>query len=114
MKKLLPALAVLAALAFASTASAAGWGSTILPANAVASQPAAGGGYPVPAGSNAPVPGTCRAGSYNSNRSESWVAVQPGTENLVGASKFFFEKYSTFYDFHLGAYTIPGGKPAGN
>jgi hypothetical protein len=40
--------------------------------------------------------------------------VQPGTENLVGASKFFFEKYSTFYDFHLGSYTIPNGVPAQN
>jgi hypothetical protein len=29
-------------------------------------------------------------------------------------SKFFFEKYSAFYNFHLGAYTIPSGTPAGN
>ena len=34
--------------------------------------------------------------------SESWIAVQPGTENLVGPSKVFFEKFSTFYNFHLG------------
>ena len=26
----------------------------------------------------------------------------------------FFEKFSTFYDFHNGSYTIPGGTPAGN
>ncbi len=60
------------------------------------------------------MPGTCRLGNYNSNRSESWIAVKPGTEDLIGTSKFFFEKYSTFYDFHLGAYTMPGGTPAGN
>jgi hypothetical protein len=82
--------------------------------NQVASSPTKGGGYPVPAGQTAPDPGTCRLGDYNANRSESWIAVQPGTENLVGASKFFFEKYSTFYMFHLGAYTIPNGSPAGN
>ena len=68
----------------------------------------------MPAGRTAPVPGTCRLGDYNSNRSESWIAVKPGTEDLVGASKFFFEKYSTFYDFHLGSYTIPNGTPGRN
>src|SRR5512142_443531 len=95
-------------------ASAASWSSSITFTNAVASSPASGGGYPIPAGQTAPVPGTCRAGSYNSNRSESWVAVQPGTENLVGTSKFFFENFSTYYDFHLGSYTIPNGVPGQN
>ncbi|MGZ4460792.1 MAG: hypothetical protein ACXVW9_16870, partial [Nocardioidaceae bacterium] len=32
----------------------------------------------------------------------------------VGTSKFFFDHWSTFYDFHLGSYTILGGRPAGN
>jgi hypothetical protein len=68
----------------------------------------------VPPGQTAPDPGTCRLGDYNANRSESWIAVKPGTEDLVGTSKVFFEKFSTFYDFHLGSYTIPGGTPAGN
>ena len=45
---------------------------------------------------------------------ESWIAVQPGTENLVGTAKVFFETYSTFYDFHLGSFTIRNGRPAGN
>ena len=58
--------------------------------------------------------GTCRAGPFNANHSESWLAVKPGTEDLVGTSKFFFDKYSTFYMFYLGAYQIPGGTPAGN
>jgi hypothetical protein len=114
MRRLLPALALLAALAFTSQAGAAGWNSTVTVTNQVASSPATGGGYPVPDGATAPTPGTCRLGNYNSNRSESWIAVKPGTEDLVGASKFFFEKWSTFYDFHLGAYTMPSGTHAGN
>jgi hypothetical protein len=114
MQKLVVGLAAACALIWAGAASAAGWQSSIVPTNQVASVPVKGGGYPVPAGSNAPVPGTCRLGDYNSNRSESWIAVQPGTENLVGASKFFFENFSTFYDFHLGAYSIPGGTPGRN
>jgi hypothetical protein len=114
MRRLLPALALLAALAFSSQAAAAGWNSSVIVTNQVASSPVTGGGYPVADGANAPTPGTCRKGLYNANRSESWIAVKPGTEDLVGASKFFFEKWSTFYDFHLGAYTMPGGTPASN
>src|SRR5439155_1512401 len=60
------------------------------------------------------VAGTCRAGSLDANHSESWIAVKPGTEDLVGSSKFFFEKYSTFYMFYLGAHQIPNGAPSGN
>jgi hypothetical protein len=55
----------------------------------------AGGGYPVPPGATRPNPGTCRAGQYDSNRSESWIAVKPGTESLVGTSNLFFENFST-------------------
>jgi hypothetical protein len=86
------------------------WQTSVPVVNEVVSRPAAGGGYPVPAGATAPEPGTCRAGVYNSNFSESWLAVRPGTETLVGTSKFFFEKYSTFYDFHLGSFTIQNGR----
>jgi hypothetical protein len=85
------------------------WQTSVEVANEVVSGPVEGGGYPVPPGQTAPDPGTCRAGDYNSNFSESWIAVEPGTENLVGTSKFFFEKFSTFYDFHLGSFTIEGG-----
>jgi hypothetical protein len=53
-------------------------------------------------------------GTYNANRSESWIAVKPGTEDLVGTSKIFFEKYSTFYDFHLGAHTFRNGAYSGS
>jgi hypothetical protein len=82
--------------------------------NSVASMPTTGAGYPVPPGSRVPLAGTCGPGPFNANHSESWLAVKPGTEDLVGSSKFFFDKYSTFYMFYLGAYRMPGGTPAGN
>jgi hypothetical protein len=95
----------------ARVANAQLWGTSVPATNTVVSQPVTGGGYPVPPGQTAPDPGTCRAGQYNSNFSESWLAVEPGTEDLVGTSKFFFETYSTFYDFHLGSFTISNGTP---
>ena len=113
MRRLIYAAAAVAALAITTTASAAGWTTTVPFTNQVATSPTTGGGYPNPPGSSGPVPGTCRLGKYNSNHSESWIAVQPGTENLVGTSKLFFEKFSTFYNFHLGAVSMPNGAPAG-
>jgi hypothetical protein len=113
MSKLFIGVAAACALVWVGTASA-GWNTTVPLTNQVASSPTKGGGYPVPAGATAPDPGTCRLGDYNSNRSESWIAVQPGTENLVGVSKFFFENFSTYYDFHLGSYTMPNGTPGQN
>lgn len=98
----------------APTPAATAWSASIRFTNQVASSPFTAGGYPVPAGRTAPLAGTCRPGLYNANRSESWIAVQPGTENLVGTSKVFFETYSTFYSFHLGSYTFVNGRPAGN
>src|SRR5438094_8498526 len=82
--------------------------------NVVASTPFTGAGYPVPPGSRVPVTGTCGPGPFNANQSESWIAVKPGTEDLVGSSKFFFDKYSTFYMFYLGAHQMPHGTPSGN
>jgi hypothetical protein len=82
--------------------------------NAVVSSATTGGGYPVPPGATAPKPGTCGPGTFNANHSESALAVQPGTESLVGSSKFFFEKFSTFYDFYLGSYFIQNGSPVNN
>jgi hypothetical protein len=92
--------------------SAALWRQVVTATNQVASTPVAGGGYPTPDG--AYVPGTCGPGMMNSNRSESWIAAKRGTEDLVGTSKFFFDRYSTFYNFHLGSYTIPNGTPVAN
>jgi hypothetical protein len=102
------------AFACAPTALAATWLNAVPFTNEVASSPFQGGGYPVPEGSTAPLPGTCRLGDYNANRSESWIAVKPGTEDLVGTSKVFFEKFSTFYMFHNGSYTMRGGNPGPN
>ena len=98
-------------LACASAASAA-W--SLVGTNVVASTPVEGGGYPVPPGSTKPLPGTCGPQHLNSNHSESWLAVKPGTEDIVGSSKFFIGPWSTFYDFHLGSYTILGGSPVSN
>jgi hypothetical protein len=105
-----------AATAAAEGAAAGGqsWASSVPFTNQVASSPTSGGGYPVPPGQTFPNPGTCRAGALDSNHSESWIAVKPGTEDLVGTSKFFFGNYSKFYDFYLGSYRMPGGTPADN
>src|SRR2546426_2955279 len=96
------------------TMAAGAWTSSVPFTNEVASSPTDGGGYPIPPGSRVPLAGTCRPGPFNANHSESWIAVRPGTEDLVGSSKFFFDKYSTFYMFYLGAFQIPAGTPSGN
>src|SRR5437867_10372296 len=106
MRRIVFAVVLLSAFAFAASAGAAGWTSSVPFTNQVASSPTTGGGYPVPRGQTFPNPGTCRPGPLDSNHSESWIAVQPGTENLVGSSKFFFDKYSKFYDHYLGSYRI--------
>jgi hypothetical protein len=118
MRRLLTVLAGVTVLGASATTSATGaaplWQASVPFTNVVASTPTMGGGYPIPPGSRVPLAGTCRLGPYNANHSESWIAVQPGTENLVGSSKFFFDRYSTYYMFHLGSYTIPNGTPVTN
>src|SRR5438094_10357578 len=107
------AVASLTVLSWPTPVSAAGgWFSTVSFTNQVASSPTSGGGYPIPAGSRVPDAGTCRSGPFNSNHSESWLAVKPGTENLGGSSKFFFDKLSPFYMFQLGAHQIVDGIPS--
>jgi hypothetical protein len=117
MKRLFVAVGVLSAGLLAwtptSTAAPSSWQGSVSFTNQVASEPTKGGGYPVPPGSQVPLAGTCKRGNYNANLSESWLAVKPGTENLVGTSKIFFDRYSTFYMFHLGAITMPNGAPSG-
>jgi hypothetical protein len=108
------AAVLVAAAVWAATASSGGWQSSVAFTNQEASSPTTGGGYPVPSGSRVPVAGTCYLGPFDANHSESWLAVDPGSENLVGSSKFFFDIYSTFYMFYLGAYQIPSGVPSGN
>lgn len=69
-------------------------------------------------------------GSYETNRSESNLAVDPtNPSHLLGSSKFFFSgtdpnsfsltsgqnvDWSGEYQFHLGYYDISNSKPAGN
>src|SRR5438128_4095515 len=109
LRKAITALAAVGALVLPASAAAAGWNSTVLFTNTVVSSPIQGGGYPVPPGATRPDPGTCGPQQLNSNHSESWLAVKPGTEDIIGNSKFFVGKWSTFYNFHLGTYTIQGG-----
>jgi hypothetical protein len=111
MRRSFLGLAALCALAWGTAAQAGTWTQTVPFTNQVASSPTAGGGYPVPPGQTVPDAGTCRPGPFNANYSESWIAVDPGTENLVGSSKFFFDKYSTFYMFYNGSYRILNGTP---
>jgi hypothetical protein len=103
------------ALAVAAPAAAGTWTSSVPFTNVIGNTPFQGGGYAgYDPGATAPNPGSCRLGNYNANLSESWIAVQPGTENLVGTSKVFFEKFSTFYNFHLGSHLFLNGAPAGS
>jgi hypothetical protein len=85
------------------------WSSPVTATNMVVSSPTSGGGYP----ENPPVAGGCvgpTAGksNFNANHSESDLTVEPGTEQIVGSSKFFFDKFSTGYNFYLGSYDING------
>jgi hypothetical protein len=108
------AVLALAATPGAGTDGSSLWSASVPFTNVVASSPTTGGGYPVPPGSRVPLAGTCGPGPFNANHSESWIAVKPGTEDLVGTAKFFFDKYSTFYMFYLGAIQFLGGTPSGN
>jgi hypothetical protein len=115
MKRFALTCAALLALTASSDALAVAWPSSVPFTNTVASRPFAAGGYAGYApGATAPSPGSCRLGAYNANLSESWISVQPGTENLVGTSKVFFEKFSTFYNFHLGSISFVNGAPVAN
>jgi hypothetical protein len=110
----IPASAILIVTLIASVTSAGSaatlWPSSVLFTNTVASSAVGGGAYFIRPGNSAPLPGDCDDKQiFNSNRSESWIAVKPGTDDLVGTSKFFVDKWSTFYNFHLGSYTILGG-----
>jgi hypothetical protein len=73
----------------------------------VVSSPVRGGGYP----GAAPAPGRCVAGRYDSNFSEGSLALRPGTERLVGASKAFFGRWSTFKSSHTVTFSFGAGQP---
>jgi hypothetical protein len=102
----------LAAGANPGTAAGA-WSSHVPATNTVVSSPTSGGGYkeftPVPGGCVGPSPN-----NFNANHSESHLAVMPGSEQIVGSSKFFFDKFSTRYNFYLGSYNINGNSHSNN
>jgi len=112
--------AILAAaiiLAFSPARLTAGsgplWTSPVFASNTVVSSPTSGGGYP----ENPPVEGGCvgpSSNNFNANHSESALTVEPGTEQIVGSSKFFFDKFSTGYNFYLGSYNINGSNHSNN
>src|SRR5258708_6999057 len=89
------------------------WSPAVSATNTVVSSPTSGGGYP----EFTPVPGGCVGPSpnnFNANHSESHLAVMPGSEQIVGSSKFFFDKFSTRYNFYLGSYNINGPSHSNN
>jgi hypothetical protein len=89
------------------------WSSAVSATNTVVSSPTSGGGYP----EFTPAPGGCVGPSpnnFNANHSESELAVEPGTEQIVGSSKFFFDRFSTRYNFYLGSYNIIGRSHTNN
>jgi hypothetical protein len=112
-------VACLVALAPSTIASGSGpgslWASSVTDDNTVVSSPTSGGGYPenppVAGGCVAPTPGVT---NFNANHSESELAVMPQSEQIVGSSKFFFDKFSTGYNFYLGSYNILGSQHSNN
>jgi hypothetical protein len=104
---LLSMVALIAIWPSGLTGAAGLWSSTVPANNVVVSTPTSGGGYaelpPAAGGCVAPT-----ANNFNANHSESELAVKPGSEQIVGSSKFFFDKFSTNYNFYLGSYNING------
>jgi hypothetical protein len=124
MVRRLPRAALISSIALGATAGVGGvagnagtpsslWQSAVTATNMVVSTPTSGGGYPeLP-----PVAGGCvgpSPGNFNANHSESHLTVKPGTEQIVGSSKFFFDKFSTNYNFYLGSYAINGASHSNN
>ncbi len=103
----LATVAVMAIWPSGLTPAAGLWSSPVSATNVVVSSPTSGGGYaelpPTAGGCVAPSPN-----NFDANHSESHLAINPGTERIVGSSKFFFDKFSTNYNFYLGSYNIDG------
>ena len=104
MKRLVLMIAVTAALMSAAPA-AADW-SVPVGSNVVADQVIPGGGYPVPPGATSPTPAPAGPGSTTPTAPSPGSPSSPARSRSSATSKLFFENFSTFYDFHLGAYAI--------
>ena len=75
----------------------------------VVSSPVVAGGYP----GAKPAPGGCVAGPYDANFSESALALRPGSEQLVGGAKAYFERWSTYKSQHTVSFALPAhGRPS--
>jgi hypothetical protein len=68
----------------------------------VVSSPVTAGGYP----GAKPAPGGCIAGPYDANFSESALALRPGSEQLVGGAKAYFERWSTYKAQHTVSFAL--------
>jgi len=82
------------------------WGPSVPFQERVASSPVVGGGYP---GAH-PAPGGCVEGRYDSNFSESALALRPHSEQLVGGAKAYFQKWSTFKAQHTVSFAFEKGR----
>src|SRR3954447_4984952 len=74
----------------------------------IVSSPVVAGGYPGPK----PAPGGCVAGSYDANFSESALALRPGSEQLVGGAKAYFDRWSTYKAQHTVSFAFGHGRPS--
>jgi hypothetical protein len=83
-------------------AAKGGWAQRVPFHQLVVSAPTSGGGYP----GAEPSPGGCVKGAYDSNFSEGALALRPGTERLVGGSKAFFGRWSTFKASHTVSFAF--------
>src|SRR4051794_10793442 len=84
------------------------WARGVAFAERVVSSPVTGGGYP----GERPAPGGCVQGRYDANFAESTLAVEPGTERLVGGAKAYFDRWSTFRAQHTVAFAFDGFRPS--
>jgi len=79
-----------------------GWFHAVRFTEQVVSSPVSGGGYP----GAKPAPGGCVRGRYDSNFSEGALALRRGGEQLVGASKAFFGRWSTYKSQHTVSFSL--------
>src|SRR5690242_18053687 len=71
----------------------------------IVSTPFTAGGYP----GAKPAPGGCVAAPYDANFSESVLAARPGSEQLAGGVKAYFNAWSTFKAYHTAAFAFGPG-----
>src|SRR3954451_20670570 len=90
------------ARAHASGVAPHGWSQAVPFRQQVVSSPVAGGGYP----GAKPAPGGCVRARYDSNFSEGALALRRGTDQLVGASKAYFGRWSTFKSEHTVLFSL--------